>query len=80
MSDFDHQASSYGDTSIDQVADWLITRALAGADIETLYGSCCERLRAAGIPISRGSIGLSTLHPLFAGISLTWKPDEGLVT
>lgn len=37
MSDFDHQASSYGDTSIDQVADWLITRALAGADIETLY-------------------------------------------
>ena len=57
MSDFDRQASSYGDTLIDQVADWLITRALAGADIETLYGSCCERLRAAGIPISRGSIG-----------------------
>ena len=80
MSDFDHQASSYGDTSIDQVADWLITRALAGADIETLYGSCCERLRAAGIPISRGSIGFTTLQPLFAGMSLTWKPDEGLVT
>jgi|TARA_B110000196_G_C20844847_1_gene520014 adenylate cyclase len=71
MRDFDHQASSYGDTLIDQVADWLITRALAGADIETLYGSSCERLRAAGIPISRGSIGFSTLHPLFAGMSLT---------
>jgi hypothetical protein len=57
MSDFDRQASSYDNTLIDQVADWLITRVLAGADMETLYGNCCERLRAAGIPISRGSIG-----------------------
>jgi len=71
MSDFDHQASSYGDNLIDQVADWLITRVLAGADMETLYGSCCERLRAAGILISHGSIGFSTLHPLFADMSLT---------
>jgi adenylate cyclase len=53
---------------------------LAGANIETHYGGCCEILRAAGIPISRGSIGFSNLHPLFAGMSLTWKPNEGLVT
>lgn len=80
MSELDHQALSYGDTLIDQVADWLITRALTGADIETLFGGCCDRLRAAGIPISRGSIGFSTLHPLFAGTSLVWKPGEGLVS
>lgn len=80
MSNFDHQASSYGDTLIDQVADWLITRALAGANIEALFSGCCERLRAAGIPIWRGSIGFSTLHPLYAGMSLIWKPQEGLIS
>jgi adenylate cyclase len=80
MSEFDHQASSYGDTLIDQVADWLITRALAGADIEEVFNGCCERLRAAGIPIWRGSIGFSTLHPLFGGMSLIWKPQEGLIS
>lgn len=80
MSEFDHQASSYGDTLIDQVADWLITRALTGADIETLFAGCCTRLRAAGIPLCRGSIGFSTLHPLFAGMSLIWRPHEGIIT
>lgn len=80
MSEYDHQSASYGDTLIDNVADWLITRALEGADIETLFEGCCQRLHAAGIPLWRGSIGFSTLHPLFAGMSLTWKPDSALIS
>lgn len=79
MFDYDHQAAGFGNTLIDQVADWLISQALAGANIETLFVGCCERLHAAGIPLWRGVIGFSTLHPLFAGMSLTWRPESGLM-
>ena len=79
MSEFDYQAAGYGDALVDQVADWLITRALEGGDIEVLFQGCCERLRAAGIQLWRGSIAFSTLHPLFAGMGLIWRPGEGLV-
>ena len=79
MSEFDHQAAGYGDALIDQVADWLITRALQGGDIEALFQGCFERLRAAIIPLWRGSIAFFTLPPLFGGMGLIWKPEDGLV-
>jgi hypothetical protein len=69
ISNFDHQASSYGNT-LDRPG-----RGLAGGYIETLYSGCCGRLHTAGIPISRGPIGFIILNPLFVGMSLTGKPN-----
>ncbi len=61
---------------IDAVADWLVSKALEGSTVETLLEGCCARLRAAGIPLWRTSLGFRTLHPLFASITLVWRRGE----
>lgn len=63
---------------IDDVADWLMAKALRETDIEEVFQGCCERLRAADIPISRANIGFRTLHPLFRHITLVWRRDQEL--
>lgn len=63
---------------IQSVADWLMTEALGETDVEKLLKGCCERLRAAGIPLWRAYLTFRTLHPLFAAISLTWRRQGGL--
>ena len=63
---------------IGSVADWLMTEALGETDVEKLLKGCCQRLRAAGIPLWRAYLTFRTLHPLFAAISLTWRHEGGL--
>ena len=63
---------------IGSVADWLMAEALGEADVEKLFQGCCERLRAAGIPLWRAYLTFRTLHPLFSAISLTWRREGGL--
>ncbi|HEY5701307.1 MAG TPA: adenylate/guanylate cyclase domain-containing protein, partial [Gammaproteobacteria bacterium] len=63
---------------IDDVADWLMASALGETGIEDVFGGCCERLRAADIPISRASLGFRTLHPLFRHVTLVWHLNETL--
>ena len=63
---------------IDDVADWLMARALGTTDIEDILRGCCERLRAADIPLARASIGFRTLHPLFRHVTLVWHKDQNL--
>ena len=60
------------------VADWLVSQALAGTEMEAMFEGCCLRLRAAGIPVLRGSLGFHTLHPLYAAITMTWHRDDGM--
>jgi adenylate cyclase len=62
------------------VADWLMTQALGEARMENLVEGCCNRLRAAGIPLWRAHVGYRTLHPLVEAISLVWERDAGLVS
>lgn len=63
---------------IGSVADWLMAEALGEADVEKLLEGCCQRLRAAGIPLWRAYLTFRTLHPLFSAISLTWRVEGGL--
>ena len=63
---------------IGEVANWLMGQALADTDFETLYDGCCARLRAVGIPLCRGQIAYSILHPLYGGMGLTWVRDQGV--
>lgn len=65
---------------IDLVADWLIAQALEDADFESLFEGCCNRLLGAGIPLMRGHISFSILHPLYASIGLTWRRGRAVET
>ncbi len=62
---------------VNQVADWLMAQALADTDANTIVMGCCERLRAVGIPIVRGFISFTTLHPLYRASSITWERGRG---
>jgi adenylate cyclase len=61
---------------IDELASWIMSKALAETNIEDLFRGCCERLSAADIPVIRGSLGFRTLHPLFRAITLVWRPGQ----
>jgi len=58
---------------IDGVADWLMSQALGDADVQGIVGGCCDRLLAAGIPLSRGFVSFRILHPKFAAVSIIWR-------
>lgn len=63
---------------VDEVADWLMSRALGATVVEDLLPGCCVRLRAAGVPLWRGHVAFNTLHPLFASRTVTWRHDSDL--
>lgn len=65
---------------IDQVANWLMAQALEDTDFESLFAGCCERLLAAGVPLWRGHISFSILHPLYSGMGITWLRGGGITT
>lgn len=65
---------------IDTVADWLMAQALGESRVENLVEGCCNRLRAAGIPLWRALLSFRTLHPLFDSVWLIWRRGEPLGT
>jgi adenylate cyclase len=69
-----------GSVLIDQVADWLMERALGTTEQTALLAGCCDRLFAAGIPISRVHIAYRTLHPVMQAMGLRWRHGEGIET
>ena len=60
------------------VGDWLMQQALLAAPIDTLLEGCADGLVAAGIPLLRGHLTATTLHPQFASVGFTWRRGEGL--
>jgi adenylate cyclase len=65
-------------TLVDKVADWLISTALSGADLETVVRGFCYRLAATGLPLVRIHLSFSMLHPLYRAMGFTWRRSEGL--
>jgi adenylate cyclase len=63
---------------IDSVTDWLMGEALREPRIEHLFEGTVARVDAAGIPIQRFHISFNMLHPLYSGMSLTWRRGEKL--
>ena len=72
------QAAVQAPSLIDEVANWLMTQALEETDFESMYEGCCERLLAAGVPLWRGHIAFSVLHPLYSGMGMTWLRHRGV--
>lgn len=58
---------------IDSVTDWLMGEALGEPAIEQLVEGTVARVDAAGIPLMRFHISFNVLHPLYSGLSLTWR-------
>lgn len=65
---------------ITEIANWLIDQALGKVDLQVMSEQFYNRVYAAGIPIIRGHISFDTLHPLFAAVSMEWKPGQGIET
>jgi adenylate cyclase len=61
---------------IDQITDWLMGEALGEPDIGQLVDGTAARVDAAGIPIQRFHISFNVLHPLYSGLSITWRRGE----
>ena len=59
--------------SADPVVGWLVGPGGREVDAKRLVAGLCERLVAAGMPLSRMSYGAPTLHPQISGYQLIWR-------
>jgi len=64
--------------AVDDVADWLIAQALDETGFEAMFAGCCERMLAAGLPLWRGHVAFTVLHPLYSGMGITWRRGRGV--
>jgi len=55
-----------------EIAEWLERTALRGVPSEELVGGLGERLVAAGIPLTRMTAMVDTLHPVHEGSVFRW--------
>ena len=78
LAEQESQATVQAPSLIDEVANWLMTQALEETDFESMYEGCCERLLAAGVPLWRGLISFSVLHPLYSSMDITWMRGKFL--
>ncbi len=60
---------------IDRLLDWVVRRGLAGVPEADLLRTFCEKLNAAGLPLSRGLALIDTLHPVHEGTVFRWRND-----
>ena len=71
-------AASPAATSIDDIAAWLLSEAMAESDLLALFESLAWRLVAAGIPLDRASLHVGTLHPEMICFTWNWERADGL--
>ncbi len=64
-------------TLIDKVSDWVVSQALTDVSLDKLVDGTCERLAAAGVPITRVNFTFSVLHPLYNARSFHWRTGNG---
>ena len=69
---------SVNNSDIEATISWLIDGARSAQTSEAVLGELCERLVAAGIPLSRVGVFVSTLHPDLFGRSFVWKRGIGV--
>jgi adenylate cyclase len=56
--------------------NWLVGQGLTGLPENDLIRGFCERCRAGGLDISRASVFIDTLHPIFEGRGFRWNDTE----
>ena len=64
---------------LQQTIDWLMDGARSAPTAVGLMAQTCERLVAAGLPLSRGAAFVRSLHPDIFGRSFVWRPGAEVV-
>ena len=57
------------------VGAWVTEAGLQGASEPDLLRGFCERLSAAGLPLTRAIVVIDTLHPVYEGRAFRWRRD-----
>jgi class 3 adenylate cyclase/uncharacterized protein (DUF427 family) len=60
------------------IAGWLLDEAWKIDTPERLADAFCRRLRESGVPISRSTVIIPTLHPQVAATVFVWRDDSGV--
>ena len=63
--------------AVQELSDWMIETALRVSDYEFMLPEFCDRLREMGTPVTRVSMGMTTLHPLMEAFTLLWTSKHG---
>lgn len=73
MSDTEAVLTKEWQDNVQSVSDWVIAETLCTLDLQELLDGFCERVVAAGLPLSRAHMAMSTLHPMFRAQTFTWS-------
>jgi adenylate cyclase len=65
--------------AIEELHNWMCDGAQPYADGRSIVSKICEKLVAAGIPVSRHALFILTIHPIVKGRRLSWTPGEGTI-
>ncbi len=74
----DQKSPAYVSETIAAITRWLTSRARLITDTKARNEAIVERLRAAGLPIVRFTIGMPTLHPQLDGFSMQWEEGKDM--
>ncbi len=68
------------DHLVGDVIEWLVHESLEALSPPDLFVGMCERLHQIGVPIDRGNVAYTTLHPMIEAETARWRPGEPLET
>lgn len=54
--------------------DWLVGPAKDEPFVDNLFPEVCATLRQEGLPLERATLHLRTLHPVYYGARMLWRP------
>ena len=57
------------------ILDWLVNGTRHERFLDTIFGDCCTKLRADGIPVARSTMHLRIQHPQWLGTRILWRPN-----
>ncbi len=60
------------------VIEWLFHKGRKLPGSERMLDALCRQVVAAGLPLDRVGVFLTTLHPLYFGFRLGWTPEAGI--
>ena len=64
------------DSEIARTTAWLIESGLRGMTESELLQQFCERSVLAGLNLSRATVAIDTLHPIYEGRAFRWRNDD----
>jgi adenylate cyclase len=64
---------------LDDIISWLVDGARSAQEPDAVLDQLCDRLLAAGLPLWRAGVFVSTPHPELFGRSFVWRHGRGVV-